>query len=352
MPGPKEILKSLFYYLGFYSCVSRMRKPRENRLLILMYHDIVEDGSVPKTRPSTGKPTRSQFSLHMQMLKRKYRVMTIEDAIAEVKATGHLSEPTASITFDDGYASTYGIAFPVLKEHGLTATVYLPTGWISGDVGPWWLLLLDMARQCDKSMLGAEKIKAVEEATGIKMGESPAGSGDVQSLCGQMVSRIRAELECATEETISRVMENLKQVLFGSTGYHRKIEASMSWEQAKEMAEAGIRFGAHSMSHVNVGRVDADRAEREILGSKSEIESRLSQPVTGFAYPYGKDVETYPRVAPILEKLGFDYAVTALPGNFTPGQDTFMIRRTTLPATASRGQIGCHLTLDYLSENE
>lgn len=352
MPGPKDIVKSSFYHLGVYNLLSRVKKPNRNRLLILMYHDLVEDGQLSTVRSATGKPTRSQFSAHVETLKSRYRVMTIEDAIAEVKSSGHLTEPTAAITFDDGYTSTCKIAFPVLKALHVSATVYLPTRWISGEMEPWWLILADMARQCDKSKLAGDKIRAVEEAAGVSIDSGHTGATDAESLCDLMVSSIQAELESAPEEKITRVMDNLKLALFGSNVYERKIETAMSWEQAKEMAAAGIRFGAHSMSHVNVGRIGEDRAEREIQGSKAEIEKRLSQPVTGFAYPYGKDITTYPRVKPILERLDFDYAVTAYPGNFTPGEDNFMIRRITLPTTTSRGQIGRLLILDYLSENE
>jgi hypothetical protein len=184
------------------------------------------------------------------------------------------------------------------------------------------------------------------------MGDNHTKAGNHHSPCELMVSRIMAELECDTEETIGRVMANLRQALSGTAVLDDTGETAMSWEQAKEMADAGIRFGGHSVSHVNVGRVDPDRAQSEIRGSKDEIERRLAQKVTGFAYPYGHDIETYPGLAPILETLGFDYAVTAHPGNYTPGENVFMVHRTTLPPTSSTGLIGRLLALDYLSDNK
>jgi peptidoglycan/xylan/chitin deacetylase (PgdA/CDA1 family) len=61
----------------------------------------------------------------------------------------------------------------------------------------------------------------------------------------------------------------------------------LGWSQMREMARAGIRFGAHSMTHPDL-RALADRdVSREILGSKEVLEDRLGEAVSSFAYPFG-----------------------------------------------------------------
>jgi peptidoglycan/xylan/chitin deacetylase (PgdA/CDA1 family) len=39
------------------------------------------------------------------------------------------------VTFDDGYLSTYELAYPLLAKHGIRATVFLPTAFIGGVAG-------------------------------------------------------------------------------------------------------------------------------------------------------------------------------------------------------------------------
>ncbi len=74
-----------------------------------------------------------------------------------------------------------------------------------------------------------------------------------------------------------------------------------TWEQAvgdvaeplldlgriREMQQAGIQFGSHTMGHPRLTELPPDAARREILESRSRIEDLLQTPCRAFAYPYG-----------------------------------------------------------------
>lgn len=61
----------------------------------------------------------------------------------------------------------------------------------------------------------------------------------------------------------------------------------LSWSQIAEAAAAGIEIGAHTRTHPDLRRLDAAATEREIVGSRHDIEHHLQSPVTSFAYPFG-----------------------------------------------------------------
>jgi peptidoglycan/xylan/chitin deacetylase (PgdA/CDA1 family) len=61
----------------------------------------------------------------------------------------------------------------------------------------------------------------------------------------------------------------------------------LSWGEIIEMKDAGIDFGAHTVTHPDLTAIDAARMEYEIRGSKEIIENNLGEPVLSFAYPYG-----------------------------------------------------------------
>jgi len=63
--------------------------------------------------------------------------------------------------------------------------------------------------------------------------------------------------------------------------------AMLSWKEILDMREAGIDFGAHTLTHPDLTRVDAERMEDEIVRSKAIIEERLEREVASFAYPFG-----------------------------------------------------------------
>lgn len=62
----------------------------------------------------------------------------------------------------------------------------------------------------------------------------------------------------------------------------------LSWGEIQEMHQAGISFGAHTLTHPDLTRLPLNLIESEIVGSKSAIEDALSSAVGTFAYPYGR----------------------------------------------------------------
>lgn len=67
-----------------------------------------------------------------------------------------------------------------------------------------------------------------------------------------------------------------------------KEEPLMNWEQVKELADAGIEFGSHTVSHPDLCALKPAEIERELAESSREIEKRTSRKVEHFCYPYGK----------------------------------------------------------------
>jgi len=69
--------------------------------------------------------------------------------VAELRALAageRLPRPTAFLTFDDGYADNYEIAFEALREHGATALVYLLPPFVDGGLPLEWPEVADRVR--------------------------------------------------------------------------------------------------------------------------------------------------------------------------------------------------------------
>ena len=75
----------------------------------------------------------------------------------------------------------------------------------------------------------------------------------------------------------------------------------LSWGEIKVMRDAGIDFGAHTISHPDLTALDTAAIGYEITVSKEIIEDNLGVPVLSFAYPYGRYDER------ILEIAGHNF---------------------------------------------
>lgn len=62
----------------------------------------------------------------------------------------------------------------------------------------------------------------------------------------------------------------------------------LGWDEVRELARAGVRFGSHTRSHPDLTRSGPGGVEDELRGSKERIEDALGVPVTSLAFPYGR----------------------------------------------------------------
>lgn len=62
----------------------------------------------------------------------------------------------------------------------------------------------------------------------------------------------------------------------------------MSWDQVEALAEDGVEFGSHSLSHADLTAVSSPVRHDEIEQSGAELAHHLDRPTRSFAAPYGR----------------------------------------------------------------
>ncbi len=120
-------------FLSLYAVKPLLRLRLQNASIpILMYHSISEQdetGTSPYYRTCTAPKV---FSAQMKFLSsRGFRSISLVDARGRLERGEDVSQSVV-ITFDDGFRDFHTEAFPVLKQSGHTATMFLPTAYI-GD---------------------------------------------------------------------------------------------------------------------------------------------------------------------------------------------------------------------------
>jgi peptidoglycan/xylan/chitin deacetylase (PgdA/CDA1 family) len=101
---------------------------------VLLYHRIAETTS--DDDPLRLGVTPFMFASQMRLLRDKgYRTISHLDALESSNVETGNSRNIA-ITFDDGYLDNYSHAFPILREYGFSATIFLVTDFV-GRINGW-----------------------------------------------------------------------------------------------------------------------------------------------------------------------------------------------------------------------
>lgn len=92
---------------------------------ILLYHAVSEDRDFPTGAGTNVTP--ENFERQMAFLCRAFTLSSLGDI------SGSGKDKTAAVTFDDGYADNYSIAYPLIKKYSIPVTFFLTVGMVGRD---------------------------------------------------------------------------------------------------------------------------------------------------------------------------------------------------------------------------
>lgn len=134
-PGQKLIIPLKYYDRGGLTLKGYQTVP------ILSYHKFSESKADKMT------VTASAFEEQMKLLVDKgYRVITLDQLFDFLDYKIQIPRKSVVITIDDGWRSTYSIAFPILKKYRYPATLFIYSDLITGRKKTLdWDLINEMA---------------------------------------------------------------------------------------------------------------------------------------------------------------------------------------------------------------
>lgn len=271
---------------------------------ILMYHRIAPssvDGAIGV----------DQFRQQMKTIKREFNPVSL-DALISANYRNEVPENAVAITFDDGYADFYQYAFPVIKEEGLPCTLFVTTGFVSGELWLW----PDRLRFCvDQTARDRVSFPELNQTLSI--------SEDRHSAWNTLADYCLTLSNTDKSEFIERVADQLNVVLPTSAPSQYK---GLTWDQVREITHAGVEIGSHSFSHPILTSLDQSGLQCELSKSRETIERETGQLVKGFCYPNGQPIDFDERVKTAVRAAGYEYALAAYPGP-EPLKDLLAIHR-------------------------
>ncbi|MBC8350508.1 MAG: polysaccharide deacetylase family protein [Planctomycetes bacterium] len=99
---------------------------------ILMHHRVVPNQSNVSQPTWNVTPDRLREQL-AGLIDRGYTPWPLRQVLSHAEAGQAIPRRVFVVTFDDGYTNNYQYAWPILRELGIPATIFLATGYIDSD---------------------------------------------------------------------------------------------------------------------------------------------------------------------------------------------------------------------------
>lgn len=164
---------------------------------VFMYHRIVKDAAL--SRASWLCVHRDAFRRQLAFLDRRgYTSITFEDYRLYREGALNLPKKPVILTFDDGYLDTYQVAFPLLYEFGMKATVFvIGERRIRSNVWD-----RDMPGVLSAPLMDAHHIVDLHE-TGFEIGAHAMTHADLTRLSEYEAWKEIVQAKCRLEELIN-----------------------------------------------------------------------------------------------------------------------------------------------------
>jgi peptidoglycan/xylan/chitin deacetylase (PgdA/CDA1 family) len=281
-----------------------------NRISIMLYHGFCKgstrDARFPKLLPI------QQFEEHLRIFARYGRPCSIEELAAG-------ADRGIVITFDDGYANNYDLAFPLLRKYRFPAAIFVTSGFLDRTTplwGDWLEFLVTAAPRSDTAFYWEGNVIPLRFQQ-----DAPAA----------IIAELKALLRAAPPASIHAFLRGLQEHLRVSYSWAAVPEQlrPLRWEDVRAMRQSGlVSFGAHTVSHPVLSRCSPADQASEINTSKRRLEEELGESCLFFAYPYGKPGDYTGVTKQIVKQAGYVLALGAANGTNRPSSwDPYDLRR-------------------------
>ncbi|MFA7388051.1 MAG: polysaccharide deacetylase family protein, partial [Thiohalobacteraceae bacterium] len=257
-----------------------LRRKLRHRAIVVTYHRVL-----PRSlrRQSFSHDaiivTPELFDRHLATLKRYFSCVDLAEFSGKLQSGQFSGRPHCLITFDDAWQDNHDFAFPILRRHGASAVIFVPTDYI-GTGALFWQERLGhiLHRLCRESP---------EVASGLLRdygwSQLPVMAED------QRVEAIKSAIRDIKTKSYAEIDDMIAQLeaALSDRCEDYGVDAYLSVAQMREMQQYGISFQSHGRSHRVFTRLDQRELFEELEGSADWLEKNLGSRPMALAYPNG-----------------------------------------------------------------
>jgi peptidoglycan/xylan/chitin deacetylase (PgdA/CDA1 family) len=332
----KQALAVVLYYSGLlYFWEWRKRRRSGDGVTILAYHCFL-DWSDPLRRylqPGLCM-IPAHFDRQLAFFKRLGRLLSLDDFIDRLKSGEPLPERAVIVTIDDGWRDNYDFAFPILKRHEASATIFLTIDYIESDRQFWFLRIGRLIEKSDPSPIEVAARLASVLGVGAETIERSVSDGNGRldrDRLFELLKKLDFDTQTAAVDLLVKLAEPSLTVDEPSGP-----RCTLTWDEVREMSRGGVTFGSHGNSHQIMTLLAPETAQSELESSRTRLAAVIGREIRHFAYPNG---DFTLKLAESVKRAGYDSGL-ATGGGTRPNEGNlgmYTIRRIGMHDAVSLG---------------
>ena len=249
----------------------------------------------------------------------------MQDVIDASQKNTSLPGNAVVLTFDDATVDFLKYAWPVLKQAGVPATVFVPTAYPDNHALHFWWDRLYRA-----VLLSAE---------GTVL---PLSSGRVSLTTShqrkQLFRELKERLKVIPHSEAQELLEEISRAAAVRDPEHNNV---LSWDDLRMLQEDGVTLAPHTHTHPMLNQLTAEEVADEIRLSREVLAAQTGSECATLAYPAGG---VNSEVVSTIAREGFDLAFSTERGvNDQSFQQRFLLRRINVGATTTPGLLRMQL---------
>jgi peptidoglycan/xylan/chitin deacetylase (PgdA/CDA1 family) len=293
---------------------ARLRRPTGDGI-VLCYHRLAESSFDPWSLCVTPR----NFEQHLKCVLR-YGEPVPASEIAAVVARRRRGPASIAITFDDGYADNVLEGRPLFERLGIPVTIFLATGFVGSDRELWW-------DELERAVVESPRLPpSLELDVGGRVYKKTLASDDLSERAA-LYEDLYWHIRPLGPSVRDRVLADLLAWAGSDVRARPGLRLLSRDEVRRASATGGITFGAHTQSHPVLALLGGEAQQREVAGSKADVEGMTGRPVACFAYPHGRAADYTAETVETVRAAGFTHAFTTSPGAVTPAAEPFELPR-------------------------
>jgi peptidoglycan/xylan/chitin deacetylase (PgdA/CDA1 family) len=320
-----------------------LRRCARSSPVVITYHGILPHGYEFRDTTLDGHLTSAEeFVRQIRLIKANYDIISPEQFLTWCDSKLELPPRAVMLTCDDGLLNTLTDMLPIVQDLNVPFLFFVTGASLAQQSLMLWYeqLYLWLLRAGENFSLqvpwqphayvaqGRRRIHSLWLELIKKLSPLDANSR------GQVLQNVRTQLG---------ISENWESEYAQNEGFRRRF-FMLNLLELRQLADAGMTIGAHTLSHPMLSQMTEERAFHEISQSQVQLERVLGKEIWALAYPFGNAEAVNAREPELARRAGFKCAFMNVQSG---SDDRFGLPRVHVSAGMNLAEFEAHVSGFY-----